>query len=93
MILKKRLYRPGSKNFLILFLSVGMVFFSILLVLLIPKSWGEAVKFLCGVYTMATILFFVAQLYGFVISQTQYSEAVESPKFVMLENEEAEWKE
>lgn len=64
----------------------------IILVLLVQKSWGDAVQWMCGIYSAATGLFFVAQLVGFVVSQTHYSESVEAPKFAMLENEEAEWR-
>jgi hypothetical protein len=60
--------------------------------MLAQKSWSGAVQILCGFYAFATGLFFLAQLYGFVISQTQYSDHIEAPKFAMLDQEEAEWK-
>lgn len=92
MTSKNRLSHPESDKFLKIIFAVGLVFFLVLLLLFIQCNWGAAVRFLCGFYTIATGLFFMAQLYGFVISQTHYSDSVEAVKFMMLENEEAEWR-
>lgn len=66
---------------------------SFCLVLISLKSdWGQPVVYLCVFYTLAVVLFFIAQLIGFVASQTTYSEAIEAPKFSMLDLEAEEWK-
>lgn len=46
----------------------------------------------CFIYAIFASLFLLAQLAGFVWSQTQYSESLEEVKFQLLENEEAEWR-
>ncbi len=83
----KRLSLIGK---LMLFVAIGA---SICLMLTsIRSDWGQPVMYLCVFYTLAVVLFFIAQLVGFVASQTTYSEAVEAPKFSMLELEAEEWK-
>lgn len=57
----------------------------------IQKSWGVLAIGFCVFYTLAMTFFFAAQVWGFVVSQTTYSDSVESPKFKLLEIEEAEW--
>lgn len=74
------------------FMCFGLMTATGILYLFTQKSWGSAVQVLCGFYSIATGLFFCAQVYGFVVSQTSYSDSIESPKFLMLEKEEAEWR-
>lgn len=72
--------------------AVGIGFFLILaMILLVQKDWGHIAEALCVFYAICTGVFFLAQLAGFVISQTNYSDEVEAPKFTLLENEEKEW--
>lgn len=71
---------------------VFLVFLGLfLLILLRQPTWGDSVRLICMLYTGATGLFFLAQVWGFVIAQTRYSHEVESPKFTMLEEEERQW--
>lgn len=70
--------------------AVGFILL-IVMAVLTQKDWGDLAQGLCVIYAIATTVFFFAQLWGFVISQTQYSDEVEEPKFQMLENEEKEW--
>lgn len=57
----------------------------------IQGSWGTLAISFCVFYTLALTFFFLAQVWGFVVSQTTYSESVEGPKFELLKLEEAEW--
>lgn len=57
----------------------------------IQGNWGALAIAFCIFYTIAMTLFFAAQVWGFVVSQTTYSESVEGPKFTLLKLEEAEW--
>lgn len=59
---------------------------------LINSAWGQPETVACVVYAVLASAFLIAQLVGFVLSQTDYSEAMEEAKFRMLENEEAEWR-
>lgn len=75
------------KKPLIVLLSLFPFF---VLVFLIRKEWGNPVMAVCIVYSVAVTFFFMAQLWGFVLSQTQYSESVEEAKFRVLHVEEKE---
>lgn len=91
MISKKRHFLHESK-----FVkgAIGAVALSLLLLaalLLAQRHWDSTVQWLCGFYCLAVGIFFLAQIAGFVLAQTYYSERMEAPKFTMLENEEAEW--
>lgn len=77
-----------NKITLISALILGGIF---ILMCSVQKSWGNISESLCVFYAVATFLFFAAQLVGFVVAQSDYSENIESPKFSMLENEEKEW--
>ncbi|MBM4317202.1 MAG: hypothetical protein FJ116_06950 [Deltaproteobacteria bacterium] len=66
----------------------GLIIF---LILFIQKGWGDITRSLCTFYSLATAFFFLIQLYGFVISQTKYSEEIEEPKFTMLKGKEDQW--
>lgn len=92
MTMKKRSFPRGSSLFARALVVCILVTAGLIALMLGQSSWGDAVRILCGFYTVATGLFFLAQIYGFIISQTQYSEAVEAPKFAMLEREEEEWR-
>jgi hypothetical protein len=72
-----------------IFAILGLIVY---LICWVQKGWGEIAQSLCVFYAMATGFFFLIQLYGFVISQTKYSEDIEAPKFDMLENEEKQWR-
>lgn len=91
MILKKVPSLLESKGIMASLLVFGFGLFLVVLILMMQKSWGNAVQWMCGLYSVATGLFFIAQIVGFIISHTHYSERIEAPKFAMLENEEAEW--
>ena len=73
-------------------LASGLALCLLVLLAMVQKNWGRAVTLSCIVYTVAVGLFFIAQLFGFILSQTDYSEAVEAPKFDMLEKEARQWK-
>lgn len=45
----------------------------------------------CIGYAVIVSVFLAAQVWGFVASQTLYSESVEAPKFRVIDVEEAEW--
>lgn len=72
-------------------IAIGF-FLLVVMSVLTQNDWGNIAQGLCIFYAIATTLFFLAQLWGFVVSQTNYSEDIEEPKFKMLVNEEAEWK-
>jgi hypothetical protein len=73
--------------------GIAVLFASILaLVIFTQKGWGEIAQSMCVVYAAATAIFFLVQIYGFVISQTKYCDSIEAPKFAMLEKEEDQWK-
>ena len=65
---------------------------AMLLLLIMQRSWGIAVEAICIFYTVATVLFFLAQIWGFISAQTKYYAEVEAPKFKMLEEEEMQWR-
>lgn len=92
MTSNQKFFRPENRRYWLLALGVGAGLISLIAFVFFQNPWEGAVKFLCGFYTVCTGVFFLAQIYGFVISQTHYSEAVEAPKFTMLENEEAQWR-
>lgn len=72
---------------------IGAIVVGVLLVAyLLNSAWGQPDTVACLIYAILASAFLVAQLVGFVLSQTQYSEAMEEAKFRMLENEEAEWR-
>lgn len=58
---------------------------------LVGKELGYYTKIACIVYSIMVTVVFVVQLYGFVISQIDYSDEVEQPKFEILKLEEKEW--
>lgn len=93
MIMKK-LRSPLENKFSIAKIAMSAILGFCLLILLamIQKDWGRAVTLSCIAYTAAVSFFFLAQLFGFVLSQTEYSESVEYPKFEMLAKEENEWR-
>ena len=72
--------------------GIFLSFFILLMFLLADQKLGMPVQLLCLFYLTAILFFFLAQIIGFIWSQTHYSDTVESPKFSMLDNEEAEWK-
>lgn len=57
----------------------------------IQGDWGFLVVGFCVFYTISMTLFFAAQVWGFVVSQTTYSDSVEAPKYTLLQLEESEW--
>ncbi len=78
------------------FVTVGSILIASSLVVVaffIQKGWGEIVQMMCGFYTLAISFFFGAQVWGFMASQTEYSNEIEEPKFELLEREAAEWNE
>lgn len=54
---------------------------------LIGKDWGYGAAFAASVYGVLVSVFLIAQVYGFVLSQVQYSESVEDVKFKVFEAE------
>ncbi len=64
----------------------------ILLAVLARTNLEQKSMFACIGYAVGVSVFMGAQLWGFVMSQTTYSEVVEEPKYKLLELEEAEWK-
>ena len=48
---------------------------------------GPLAAFAAAFYGVLVTLFLLAQVYGFVVSQVNYTENVEEAKFTMLENE------
>ena len=77
------------ERFILEFGIFGLILF---LIIFTQKGWGEIAQSLCILYAAATGIFFLVQLYGFVISQTKYCEEIEAPKFELLEKEEDQWK-
>lgn len=63
----------------------------IAMALSIRKEWGNPVVIACILYSLVVTVFFLAQLFGFVFSQTHYNEGLEEAKFSILEKEEKEW--
>lgn len=72
--------------------ATAIVLGTFLVAFLINSAWGQPETVACLIYAVLASAFLVAQLMGFVLSQTQYSESLEEAKFTMLENEEAEWR-
>lgn len=72
--------------------AAAIVLGTLLVAYLVNSAWGQPETVACLIYAVLASAFLVAQLMGFVLSQTQYSEAMEEAKFRMLENEEAEWR-
>lgn len=85
--------KENTENvFSIKIIAIGLTMALVVaMILLAQHGLGEVARVLCMFYTFATGVFFLAQLYGFIICQTDYSDEVEAPKFTMLENEEKEW--
>ncbi len=71
---------------------IAIVGGTLLVAYLFNLVWGHPETVACLVYAILASAFLVAQLVGFVLSQTQYSDGLEDAKFRMLENEEAEWR-
>jgi hypothetical protein len=69
-------------------ITVSLVLFGILA----RMNLEETPMIACIAYAVVVSLFMAAQLWGFVVSQTTYSEVVEEPKFRLIEIEESEWK-
>lgn len=61
--------------------------------LAIDSAWDFSIVAICVFYAIVVSIFLAAQVVGFVMSQTEYSESVEQPKFKMLVEEELEWAE
>lgn len=85
MRLPYRLQKISAWPCLILWVILALVVF------LIPVEWDAKVMASCIFYVVLVSLFLGAQIVGFLWSHTHYSEEVESPKFKLLEWEEAEW--
>ena len=83
--------KPRGSSLVKLSLSSLFLGSIVLLFFLMKKDWENAVTASCIIYTVATGFFFIAQLAGFVLSQTEYNAAVETAKYTMLENERKQW--
>lgn len=59
--------------------------------LFIRSDWDRSVVIACVGYTVLASIFLGVQIWGFVVSQTYYSDAVEEAKFRLIELEEIEW--
>jgi len=94
MTTKNPHFLPRSKKSKLLFVWVGsaFIFLGFLASLAtIQKAWGALAIGFCVFYTLAMTFFFAAQVWGFIVSQTTYSDSVEDPKYHILKLEEAEW--
>ena len=74
------------------FWAAAIVGGTFLVAFLIHSAWGQPETVACVIYAVLASAFLVAQLFGFVLSQTEYSESLEEAKFTMLKNEEEEWR-
>ncbi len=95
MISNKNNSRPANKTInwivrLLLLISIGSS--GCLILASTQKDVSQTVVYLCAFYSFAIFLFFIAQLIGFVVCQTHYSDEVEDPKFALFGIEESEWK-
>jgi hypothetical protein len=51
------------------------------------SQWGAGARIASMIYAGLVTLFLVAQIYGFVVSQTEFSDSVEDSKFQVLDVE------
>jgi len=51
------------------------------------SDWGQGAAVATAVYGVLISIFLGVQIYGFVLSQIDYSESVEDAKFDLLERE------
>ena len=84
---KKRCHRVNS-----VWWTIAAVVTLAMLAAAIRSTWTEPTAMACLIYALAAAVFLLAQLVGFVVSQTYYSDSLEDVKFDVIENEEAEWK-
>jgi hypothetical protein len=76
-----------TKGFKLLGFTIFAGSMLIVLSVLLTRETGPLAALSTAIYGVLVTLFLAAQIYGFVIAQTKYSENVESVKFSMLENE------
>ena len=69
-------------------LGLGLVFVSLSgLSFLMGSDWGEGASWATAIYGVLISIFLAMQIYGFVVSQVNYSESIEDAKFDLLERE------
>jgi len=63
----------------------------LLAIAIVPLTGDKPATGAALVYAVLVSAFLVAQLAGFILSQTYYSERIEEIKFDLLREEEREW--
>ena len=95
MTLIKTLSHPKSKRerkrVIATYLGVTLMGALLSMALFVRSDWDKKVVIACVAYTLIATLFLGIQMWGFVVSQSFYSEEVEEAKFALLKLEEAEW--
>ena len=93
--MSKKPSRPKSeverKRVVATYLGVTLVGALLSMSLFVRSDWDRGVVIACVAYSLVASVFLAIQIWGFVVSQTFYSEAVEEAKFRLAELEEAEW--
>jgi len=74
-----------SKKALVMAFLLGTAL--IVLAAVAGSHWGAGARVASMIYAGLVTLFLVAQIYGFVVSQTQFSDSVEDSKFQVLDVE------
>lgn len=72
-------------------LSIVCIFLGLIslgaLSFIMGSDWGQGATIATAVYGVLISIFLGVQIYGFVLSQINYSESVEDAKFDLLERE------
>ena len=80
------------KKVIATYLGAALVGALLSLCLFVRSDWDKAIVISCVVYSVVASIFLAVQIWGFIVSQTFYSEAIEDEKFKVLEIEAAEWR-
>lgn len=91
MTTTKTLSRRANSRFKVIAVMVSLLVASSALALILPVSEENKAMIVSGVYAVLVTGFLIAQFWGFVVSQTEYSDSIEAPKFAVLKNEDSEW--